>query len=262
MGVAVGAPTISVADPHGIWRPVYAHRIALHATADQVVMAAWQHDIHGLNLKPAVAAWRMTAGDTTAAARQHRRQAAAAAVLAVLAARSWRRTRAALTTGAKRAHRAGWAAGHALATRDHTDDTPYDEPDEDDEYSIGSPNLTNQQAAGTAAAILTAILAATARRAGRGVADSTGDPADDGEDIVEDGYDLTLIVDAGISAAYGAGLLAAYIAAGRTAVQWITAGDGRVCNTCLANEAGSPYSLLGAPGFPAHPRCRCVLAPA
>lgn len=251
----MGTPTIDLSDPHGIWRPVYAHRTALHGTADHIVLTAWRRDVHGLDLAPAVAAWRMTVGETITPAQQHRRQAAAAAVLAALAARSWPRTRAALATGAKRAHRAGWAAGHALATRDHADDTPYDEPDEDDRYSIGSPNLTDQQADDTATAILTAALAATARRAGRAIADSTDDPAGDGQSAIEDGYDLALIVDAGISAAYGAGLLAAYIAASRTAVQWITAGDGRVCSTCLANEEGSPYSLLGAPTLPAHPRC-------
>lgn len=256
------APTINLTDPHGIWRPVYAHRTALHGTADRIVLTAWRHDAHGLDLAPAVAAWRMTVGETITPAQQHRRQAAAAAVLAALAARSWHRTRSALATAAKRAHRTGWAAGHRLTTTDHTDDSPYPEPDSDSGYSIGSPNLSDHQAAGTATAILTAALAATARRAGRAVADSTDDPAGDGQATVDDGYDLSLIVDAGISAAYGAGLLAAYIAAGTLSVQWISAGDERVCERCIANETGSPYSLLGAPSLPQHPRCRCVLAPA
>ncbi|GAA3032253.1 hypothetical protein GCM10020000_06530 [Streptomyces olivoverticillatus] len=102
--------TIQLSALTGIWRPVYAHRLALHATADTVVLAAWRKDTHGISLGPAVAAWRQAVGESTDTQRQHRRQAAAAAVLVVLAARSWRRTRRALATAAQRAHRAGWAA--------------------------------------------------------------------------------------------------------------------------------------------------------
>lgn len=256
----MSTPTINTTDPKGIWRPVYAHRQALHATADQLVLDAWRRDIQGLDLRDAVTAWRQRTGETVTDAQRHRREAAAAAVLAALSARSWRRTKTALATAAQRAHRTGWAAGHALITRDETDDSPYDDPDSG--YSVGSPNLDDHLAEGTATATLTAALAATARRAGRAIADSSNDPAADGEGVVDDGYDLTLATDLAISAAYGAGLLAAYVAAGLQSLSWITAGDERVCETCLSNEAGSPYSLLGAPRLPAHPRCRCVLAPA
>ena len=255
----MSAPTINIGDAKGIWRPVYAHRQALHATADQIILTAWRQDVAGLDLQPAVAALQFRLGEALTPGQKQRRDAAAAAVLTALSARSWRRTKKAIAAAAKHAHRTGWNAGHALTTRDHTDDTNYGEPD--GEYSIGSPELSDHLAQGTATATLTAAVAATARRAGRAMADSSS-PAQDGEDVVDDGADMELAADIAVSAAYGAGLLAAYIAAGLNSLQWITAGDERVCETCLANEAGSPYSLLGAPQLPAHPRCRCVLAPA
>ncbi|MET9073845.1 hypothetical protein ABZX95_17095 [Streptomyces sp. NPDC004232] len=257
------APTINISDTKGIWRPVYAHRQALHATADHLVLDAWRRDIAGINLRDAVAAWRQQAGEALTDAQRSRRDAAASAVLSVLSARSWRRTKAALAAAAKQAHRVGWAAGHALVTRDHTDDSPYDETDS--EYSVGSPEMSDHAAQGTATATLTAALAATARRASRAIADNTDSEDDgegDGEDVLDDAYDMGLATDLAISAAYGAGLLAAYVAAGLFAVQWISAGDERVCQTCITYEDGSPYSLLGAPRIPAHPMCRCVLAPA
>jgi 2'-5' RNA ligase len=258
--VAAENATIQLGDLKGIWRPVYAHRQALHATADKLVLDAWRRDIEGISLRDAVTAAQRLAGETVTDAQRRRRDAAAAAVLAALSARSWRRTKTALATAAKRAHRTGWAAGHAIVTRDQDDDSPYDEPDSD--YSVGSPDMSDHLAQGTATATLTAALAATARRAGRAIADG-GDTEDggegDGENVLDDGYDISLATDVAISAAYGAGMLAAYIAAGLQSLNWITAGDERVCEACIANEAGGPYSLLGTPRLPAHPRCRCVL---
>lgn len=49
--------------------------------------------------------------------------------------------------------------------------------------------------------------------------------------------------------------------------EWITARDGRVCPTCLANQAEGPVPLdalfqSGDPYPPGHPRCRCAIIPA
>ncbi|MFB6568374.1 hypothetical protein [Streptomyces noursei] len=254
--------TIQLRSLKGIWRPVYAHRIALHSTADAIVLAAWKRDAHGLDLAPAVAAWQQLLGESADPEQRHRRQTAAAAVLGILTAWSWQRTRAAIALAAKRAHRAGWAAGRALVTQDHDDDTPYSgEPE--NPYTIGSPDMSDNTADGTATAVLTAALTATADRAGTAIADSTDDdPASDGEDTIETALHLALLTDAAVSAAYGAGMLAAYLGAGTRSVLWLTAGDGRVCERCSDAETGSPYSLLAAPTLPQHPNCRCCLAPA
>lgn len=247
--------TIQLRSRTGIWQPVYDQRLALHAAADDIVLKAWKQDVRGLDLSQAVAV--LTESRQPA---DHRREAAAAAVLALLSARSWQRTRRALATAAKRSHRAGWAAGQHLTSHDRDDNTPYNDSDGSSDTAISRADMGDHNADGTATAALTTALAATARRAGRAMAGSS-DPAADGEDTVDAGDDLLLAADVVVSAAYGAGLLAAYLANGVSAVEWITAGDERVCDACLANEAGNPYSLYGAPRLPAHPRCRCVLAP-
>lgn len=261
--LAVENATLQLHNLKGIWRPVYARRQALHATADAIVIAAWRADLHGIDLAPAVAAWRQAIGETVDPATQRRRQAAAAAVLGTLAARPFTRTRAALATAAKRAHRSGWAAGHAIVTQDEGDDSDYDEPDSNP-YRIGSPDMSDHAADGTASAVLAAALRGSATRAGRAMADSEDDSEDnaDAEDALHDAEDLTLAVDLGVSAAYGAGMLSAYLGAGAGGVMWLTAGDERVCDQCMAYETASPYGLLGAPTLPAHPNCRCCLAPA
>ncbi len=253
--------TLQLGDLHGIWRPVYARRLALHATADAVVLTAWKADLHGIGLGPAVAAWRQMVGETADPPGPHRSRAAAAAVLACLTAWSWPRTGKALAGAAQRAHRAGWAAGHHLITRDHADDAGYGEPGPG-RLVLGSPDMAQGTADATAAAVLTAALGAAATRAGRVMAVSDDDPQRDAKDVLDVGLDLALAADVAVSAAYGAGLLAAYVGAGTGAVIWLTAGDGRVCERCAGAEAGGPYSLLAAPRLPQHPRCRCVLAPA
>ncbi|MGW1071574.1 hypothetical protein [Streptomyces sp. NPDC002537] len=253
--------TLQLGDLRGVWRPVYARRLALHATADAVVLTAWKADLRGIGLGPAVAAWRQTVGETSDPLGPHRRRAAAAAVLACLTAWSWPRTRKALAGAAQRAHRAGWAAGHHLITRDHTDDTGYGEPGPG-HLALGSPDMSPDTAGATATAVLTAALGAAATRAGRAMADSSGDPQHDAEDVLNIGLDLALAADVAVSAAYGAGLLAAYVGGDTRAVIWLSAGDGRVCERCSGAEAGGPYSLLAAPRLPQHPHCRCVLAPA
>lgn len=255
--VAAENATIQLSDPQGIWRPVYARRLALHAAADAIIVAAWRADIQGLNLAPAVDEWRMAVGEAADPMVQHRRDAAATAVLTTLATRAWTRTKAAIALAAKRAHHAGWAAGNALVTQDHGDGTPYDEPDSGN--SLSPADLSDNAAAGTATAVLGAALRATAKRAGRAMADSTGGPEADAEDAVDDGTDIALAADVAVSAAYGTGLLAAYVAAGRQSVNVITAGDGRVCAACESAEANGPYSLLAAPSLPLHARCRCSL---
>ena len=42
-------------------------------------------------------------------------------------------------------------------------------------------------------------------------------------------------------------------------IDWITAGDDRVCPSCLDNEDNSPYPPDQVPSYPGHPRCRCYL---
>ncbi|RLU81121.1 hypothetical protein CTZ27_33315 [Streptomyces griseocarneus] len=250
--------TLQLRSLMGAWRPVYARRLALHATAEAVVMAAWRADVRRLDLASAVTAWRAAVGEAAEPQDVHRQQSAAGAALAVLTARPWRRTRGALVLAARRAHRAGWAAGHRLTGGSHVDD---DGP-LPGQLVLGAPEMSDDTADATAAATLAAALGATAWRSGRAMADSADDPQRDAEEVLDAGLDMALAADVAVSAAYGAGLLSAYLGAGAGSVLWLTAGDGRVCERCASAEAGGPYNLLASPRLPQHPRCRCVLAPA
>jgi len=42
-------------------------------------------------------------------------------------------------------------------------------------------------------------------------------------------------------------------------INWIVVPDERVCEVCLANEAGSPYTYETLPAYPSHVSCRCTL---
>ncbi|MFF0409066.1 hypothetical protein ACFYUY_01350 [Kitasatospora sp. NPDC004745] len=240
--------TIQLASPHGAWRPVYARRLALHRTADDVIAAAWAADTADLILARPAHWW------AAESASPDDREAAAAAVLAVLAATDFTRTRTVIRTAAIRAHRAGYAAGRHLTDADPGDDSDYDED------AVSGADLTDTQADLTAAATLTTALTATARHAGRILADT--DSPDAATAAARSGRSMAVAADVAVSAAYGLGQLSAYHAAGRQSVLWLSAGDGRVCTACSDAEAGSPYPLLATPMLPQHPNCRCCLAPA
>lgn len=253
------AATIQLATPHGVWRQVYARRHALHATADATVLAAYQDDVRTVSLTAAVRAWRASIGEAADPALDQRRQTAAAAILAVLAARNWSRTRAALVAAIQRAYHAGWQAGSRLTTTDPGDDSPWDDAT-DSGYTIGDPQMSDSRARAAAATALSSALAATARAAARTMA-SSEDPAAAATRIVAAGLAFALALDLAISAAYGLGLLAAYANTGVQSVAWVTAADGAVCERCDAYAQQGPYSPFATPPLPAHSRCRCVLAP-
>ncbi|NUR01362.1 MAG: phage portal protein [Streptomyces sp.] len=60
--------------------------------------------------------------------------------------------------------------------------------------------------------------------------------------------------------------LGSYIRNGIESVEWISAGDGRVCNICADNVEGGPrrpgsFFPSGVTAPPGHPWCRCALVP-
>lgn len=103
---------------------------------------------------------------------------------------------------------------------------------------------------------------------GRMLADKAGTGASY-EDMLDaasqllDGADVnavSFVVDWALTAGADQGALSLYRLQGVQSVDWMTAGDGRVCPTCSDNEAGSPWPITAVPAAPSHPRCRCVLA--
>ena len=71
---------------------------------------------------------------------------------------------------------------------------------------------------------------------------------------------VSFVIDWAMTTAADQGALSLYQAQGVQYVNWISAGDGRVCPTCQDNEDHDPWAIGSVPQAPAHPRCRCVLA--
>lgn len=70
-----------------------------------------------------------------------------------------------------------------------------------------------------------------------------------------------LLLDHAISKSLSAGALSTYNLAQVQMVDFLTAGDVRVCTTCQAAEDNSPYKRDHAPHPGLHVRCRCSLSP-
>jgi 2'-5' RNA ligase len=73
---------------------------------------------------------------------------------------------------------------------------------------------------------------------------------------------VAFTVDWAMTTAADDGALRLYRSEGVQQIDVITAGDGRVCQTCGDYEVGSPWVSLDVPRLPTHPYCRCCYAAA
>jgi len=73
---------------------------------------------------------------------------------------------------------------------------------------------------------------------------------------------VAFTVDWAMTTAADDGALRLYRSEGVQQIDVITAGDGRVCQTCADYEVGSPWASLDVPRLPTHPYCRCCYAAA
>lgn len=71
---------------------------------------------------------------------------------------------------------------------------------------------------------------------------------------------VAFVVDWAMTTAADQGALDLYRSEGVSGVDVITAGDGRVCESCLGYETGSPWHTADVPRLPTHPACRCCYA--
>lgn len=252
--------TLRIGHLEGTWAAIYDRREALHRQAENEALALWRAAVKRLDLS-AIVQQATTASPVTPA--NQRRAALAVTATAVLALLwtlpEWEQLRAYLTAayGTARAH--GWAAAAALQAEqrggspdlsDLVDTAP-------DDNSVDGPSRV--------LAALSKIVLAAARTIARKLTRPTGPPpsqddADsDAEDTLDEGDDLGLGVDTLIGGAYMAGLLAFLSYSGAQQVDFVTAGDGRVCAACQEAEDNSPYTLDQVPVPPLHPRCRCIV---
>lgn len=71
---------------------------------------------------------------------------------------------------------------------------------------------------------------------------------------------VSFVVDWAQSTALSQGALNLYRAESVTEIDWMDAGDGRVCPTCESNAEDGPYTPDTYPPSPDHPGCRCCPA--
>lgn len=71
---------------------------------------------------------------------------------------------------------------------------------------------------------------------------------------------VAFTVDWAMTTAADDGALRLYRSEGVQQIDIISAGDGRVCGSCIDYEAGSPWASLDVPRLPTHPACRCCFA--
>ncbi|MCI3277647.1 phage portal protein [Streptomyces cylindrosporus] len=86
------------------------------------------------------------------------------------------------------------------------------------------------------------------------------------EDLLSNPSRAEMIATTELCRAVSKASLGTYLANGIEAVEWVSAGDGRVCNICATNEEAGPRrpgNLFpnGRSSPPGHPWCRCALTP-
>lgn len=76
----------------------------------------------------------------------------------------------------------------------------------------------------------------------------------------EDANAVQYVVDVALSTGMNQGAIDLYRSEGVQLMDFMTAGDGRVCPTCAFAEDNNPYNLDEVPQPPLHVSCRCCLA--
>jgi hypothetical protein len=282
-GVAEAAPAaVPAMDLNaltGVWADVYARQEALYARHTRKARTAWRKAVRGLDVAALVAAFRRhalmlpgapapgTDHESPQAAKHHRaelrklaRSMAAgflaglndqpdwtgllAAVTAALAASAGEGAAAALAVSAAGAGYTGFA--WAKAARDGQQ-----EPD--------GHTVTGWLARIIAGAVtdLAAVLTAAAVAGASAGAMAAAVPA-----VLRKARSVTLYLDLAMARAVGAAMAAAYGALGGIRLlDFVTAGDGKVCSSCKQCADDGPYTPRDYPGSQ-HPRCRCTPHPA
>lgn len=252
----------------GAWALVYQRReqqIRDHAAAAN---AAWRSALTRGRLADAVADLRRRLGlaeDRQSDADRDRRirdaaAAAAAAMLQLLPGRpAWQQLRRAL----RDALAAGQAEGIVGAVAIAAEQTDRVGLDWDLAFEHAYAALDNLELLwGQADGWLGRMLERATTDLGRALADAAR--SDTGyEQMLADAMDalgsddvdaVSFIVDWAMTEAQRRGALDLYASEGVARVDWLTAGDARVCAACEDNEANGPYAPSDYPALP-HPRC-------
>ena len=275
---AVHELAIDLSNLTGIWADVYARQDALYAKHQRKARTAWRKATAGLDLAALIAAFRRqslmidgapapgTDHESPSAAKYHKaelrnmaRSMAAgfllgvndqpdyagllAAVTAALTASAGEGTAAALGISAA-------AAGYSGFAWDKSARDGRSEPDQG-------------TATGWVAKVIAGAVGDLARTLAAGaVAGVSADAMQAAASaVLAKGRSVTALLGHAMHSAVSSAMGAAYAALGGIELlDWISAGDGRVCAVCVGYEENSPYTPQDYPDTP-HGGCRCVPGP-
>ncbi|MFI2078670.1 2'-5' RNA ligase family protein [Streptomyces triculaminicus] len=264
--------TVDLGRLEGMWALLFARREEQQATHTRAVTAAWRPMIDRVAIASAVDTVRGRAGLAEA-----RRPLGDLAAEALAAARTLLRALADLTgwTALRTALRNAIAAGRAegmvnavaiaaerLATAsvrldwDIAFQHAYRSLEGLEELWAGADGWLARMVDGTADDLGRMLARAAEEGASR---DEMIDAAMDlltGEEIDS----VAFTIDWAMTTAADEGALALYQSEGVLQIDIISAGDGRVCPSCIDAEAGSPWRIGDQPRMPLHPMCRCCYA--
>jgi 2'-5' RNA ligase len=265
--------TLKLGSLEGTWAKVFARRDELIARNSYAAVTAWKTVLTRDQIAAAVSDFRRRAGITETDGGQTRDDEIKAAALAAAAAliRSlpnrpeWKILRTAL----RNALAAGQAEGAVDAIAIAADRIGKLGLDWDVAYGHMYDALADLETLwADADGWLATILKQATGELGRSLAASASSGATYAQMLAGavaaldsgDVEAVSFVVDWALATGLAQGALRLYSSEGVTDVDWITAGDDRVCATCQDNEDNSPYTPTAFPACPGHPRCRCTPA--
>lgn len=256
----------------GVWQTVFDRRLTLTDRIARDITAAWRDLVKKQDIRSLLADYRrelvtFESADTDTKPTKKQKAAALAAALLwlrhVLSGPKYADFAAAIVTAMAEAVAEGRTAALAVAASKATAAGF----DWDKAYAAMQAAVTRAETEDSAGAVTQAIMRGMAVDLAKVLAQaqanglSDEDTGDALSTAIDDGEGAELAVDTAVSGYYGMGSIGLAAAEG-IMLDWLTAGDGRVCPECQDNEDNGPYEPSAFPSLPDHPRCRCTSAPA
>ena len=270
--------TLDLGNLTGVWADVFARQEALYARHQRKTRTAWRKAIAALDLAALIVAFRRqalmlpgaaapgTGHESPQAVRYHKaelrtlaRSMTAGFLMGVNDQPDYAGLLAAITAGLTAAAGEGAAAalGISAAAAGYTG-FAWDKAAKDGRSEPYQGTVTGWAGRIIAGAVTGLAAALTA---GAVAGDSAEAMTRAASAVLRKAGPVTAYLDQAMHSAVTSAMNAAYSALGNIELlNWVDAGDSRVCPTCQDYADNSPYTPQNYPDTP-HPRCRCVPDP-
>lgn len=261
--------TLQFGKLEGTWAKVFDRRAGLYAEHTDAVTAAWSNWAKRLDTAQLVRMFRDENGIGETTDTQKREAAATALALVYLRHLQQDTTDSgfrAVIGAIEAALRSGEAEGQAGAIAVAASKLGHTTIAFDQAYDAALGELEDlDHYARQAAEVGADIVNGAASNIGRRLAAS----ADQGDNTAamlaavqpDDPAAAAYYTDVAVGKAITAGMLTVFAGIGLHTVNFVTAGDGKVCKICEGYEDNNPWPLLTVPHPAIHGRCRCTLEP-